>query len=71
VSLDYQDQVRFVYVEPDDDDPPVQPRCVACGCFMTIQPTGDVRMAEFPDEPDPIWECQRCHRQYTADEVYP
>jgi hypothetical protein len=69
MKMDYQDQVRFGYVEPDDDEPD-PPVCPACETVLSHQPTDVYVQAEFPDDPEPIYECPTCHHRWAADEVY-
>jgi hypothetical protein len=67
MTLDYHDQIRFGYVEPDDDD--YLPMCPECGHeFPTHEPSyadGD------PEWPDLFWTCPVCQKDYSAEEVYP
>lgn len=66
MPLDYHDQIRFGYVEPDDDD--VLPQCPDCGQELTHEPTS---VEGDPEYPDLFWVCPQCGAEHTADEVYP
>lgn len=67
MTLDYHDQIRFGYVEPDDvDDLPI---CPNCGHEFTHEPTYTIQVDV--DWWELYWTCPHCKQDYDADEVYP
>ena len=68
MTLDFQDQVRFGYVEPDDAD--YLPMCPECGYeFPDHTPTESVQVDE--DEWQLSWVCPDCGKTWDETEVYP
>ena len=76
--MDYQDRVRFGYIEPDDDTPPIphlacrgaDAEGYECPGVLTLEPTYAYASTSAVDPDSPVWVCPVCGREHEADEVW-